>query len=254
MTITLIIPFYNAEKWLDRCLDSVAEQSRPFDEVILVDDGSTDKSANIASKQFFESWQLYENAKNYGVSYSRNRGLKAIKTDYATFLDADDELALDACEKMHRAIEQNSEANIIQFNHWRKYANSEQLRMKHFQEAGSCSVEDLPERPLAWYAVWNKIYRTEFLRKHDFRFDESMEWGEDELFNLQAIIANGGVVCKKESTCIRHFDNSQSLNHIYRDSEHAGVLIKKLEKIKKMSPALIEQRINELKEVQKELA
>lgn len=252
MTITLIIPFYNAEKWLDRCLTSVAHQTVPFDEVILIDDGSTDKSASIASKQFFVKWRLYENTQNYGVSYSRNLGLKGAETDYVAFLDADDELVSDACEIMKREAETGE--NIVQFNHWRKYEMVEELRMKHQENARKFTLADMPTRPLAWFAVWNKIYRRDFLLQKQLFFDEDLEWGEDLLFNAQAIIKNYGIRCVEDATCIRHFDNKQSLNHLNRDSKHEGMLIKKLKQVCHIDERIIGEIIEEHQESKRNMA
>ena len=225
MTITLIVPFYNSEKWLERCLDSINAQTVPFDALVFIDDGSTDRSREIVSSYFFDKeWIIFENEKNCGVGYSRNVGLSAAKTDYAAFLDADDELTPNACREMRKAIEKHPEANIIQFNHWRKYEGVEQLGMKYKEDTAFITLDAMPERPLAWYAVWNKVYKLDLLKQNDIRFDP-MDWGEDELFNLRAILANGSMRCEKAATCIRHFDNKQSLNHIYRDRSHIMALI-----------------------------
>lgn len=232
MTITLIIPFYNSEKWLERCLNSINAQTVPFDALIFIDDGSTDKSREIVSSYFFDKERaIYENEKNCGVGYSRNVGLKAAKTDYVTFLDADDELTPDACMEMRKAIGRHPEANIIQFNHWRKYEAIDQMRMKHKEDTAFITLDAMPERPLAWFAVWNKVYKLDLLRQNDIRFDETMDWGEDEIFNMRAILANGSIRCEKVATCIRHFDNKQSLNHVNRDRLHAMILIEKLKEL-----------------------
>lgn len=231
--ITLIIPFYNSEKWLERCLDSINAQTVPFDALVFIDDGSTDKSREIVSSYFFDKeWTICENEKNCGVGYSRNVGLRAAKTDYAAFLDADDELTPNACREMRKAIEKHPETNIIQFNHWRKYEGIEQLGMKYKEDTAFIALDVMPERPLAWYAVWNKVYKLDLLKQNDIWFD-SMDWGEDELFNLRAILTSGSMRCEKAATCIRHFDNKQSLNHINRDSSHIMVLMEKLKELAK---------------------
>ena len=231
--ITLIVPFYNSEKWLARCLTSVANQTVPFDKVILIDDCSEDNSLTIAlTEAFLNNWRVFRNEPNRGVGRSRNLGLENTKSDYVAFLDADDELTPDACMEMRKAIEKHPEANIIQFNHWRKYEAIDQVRMKHKEGTAFITLDAMPERPLAWFAVWNKVYKLDMLKQNDIWFDH-MDWGEDELFNLRAILANGSVRCEKAATCIRHFDNKQSLNHINRDSSHIMALIEKLKELAK---------------------
>lgn len=265
MTIALIIPIWNSEKWLRRCLESIERQTIPFDDVILVDDCSQDGTYSICSEyeKKYENFSVFTITQHDGVSSARNQGLymehiwsSALfgDTEFVTFLDADDELIPDACEKMRKAIEDNPNENIIQFNHWRKYEGVEQLRMKHHEWPGRYSLNDMPTRPLVWFAVWNKIYRRKFLQDFDIWFNEHLEWGEDLLFNVEAILANGGLSCEENATCIRHFENKQSLNHLYRDAEHEGLLINELEKIKDKHPRIIGEIIAEHKENQRKLA
>lgn len=253
MTITLIVPIYNEESFLRRCLDSIEKQTEPFDEVILIDDNSTDKSLDIATEYAVPNkWQVFENFENMGVAYSRNIGIENATSDFIAFLDADDALVLTASEIMKREAEAG--ANIIQFNHWRKYELVDELRMKYQENARKFTLADMPTRPLAWFAVWNKVYRRDFLLQKQLFFNEDLEWGEDLLFNAQAIIKNYGLRCAEDATCIRHFDNKQSLNHLNRDSKHEGMLIKKLKQVRHIDERIIGEIIAEHQKKQRESA
>lgn len=257
MTISLIVPIYNEESYLVRCLESIAQQTIPFDEVILIDDHSTDNSLGILSSYVWDrtdTWRLTLMSANLGVSHSRNIGIRDATSDYITFLDADDELRRDACEIMRRTIEAIPYEDIIQFNHMRMYANRDRMSIKYREDTGEFTLEDMPKRPLAWFAVWNKIFKRGFLEKNELKFDTELEWGEDLFFSVQAIIANGGLICKQDGLCIRHFDNKQSLNHLYRDVEHDKKLVEKLESIRDLHPRIIDDLIAEHKQVQKEMA
>ena len=91
--VSVIIPCYNAEKWLNKCLDSVPK--RDDIEIICIDDGSTDNTFNIMDNYFkkekkFKNWYLYRNVSNCGVSYARNRGLEYAQGEYILMLDSDD--------------------------------------------------------------------------------------------------------------------------------------------------------------------
>lgn len=256
MTISLIVPVYNEESYLVRCLESIAQQTIPFDEVILIDDCSTDGSLGILTSYVWDradAWKLIPKSANKGVSHSRNLGIRDATSDCIAFLDADDELRRDACEIMKRTIEAIPYENVIQFNHLRMYNGRDRIGMKYREQAGRFTLDDMPVRPLAWFAVWNKIFKRGFLKKNKLKFDTELEWGEDLFFNTQAIIANGGLICEEEGLCIRHFDNKQSLNHLYRDKAHDKALVEKLKSIRDLNPRIIDDLIAEHKQVQERM-
>lgn len=94
--ITLIIPVYNVEKYLNQCLDSVVEQTEPFDEVILINDGSTDQSLSIC-REYVEKYKYFKliDQENKGLSIARNMGMSFACSEYIMFLDSDDFLRRD---------------------------------------------------------------------------------------------------------------------------------------------------------------
>lgn len=96
--VSIIIPVYNAERYLDACLNSAVNQTWPDKEIIIVDDGSTDHSLAIAKKQACK-WIKVFYQQNKGASAARNKGLQEAKGDYIQFLDADDILSADKIEK-----------------------------------------------------------------------------------------------------------------------------------------------------------
>ena len=211
MKIGLIIPFKNAEKWLPRCLDSIGGQ--PF-EVYLVNDHSTDKSHVMMIEYaltFDNVWTVWMDPDVTGVSAARNEGLEQALEDgcnYITFLDADDELTEDAFKIYERAIAAQPDAQIIQFNHWRHYAdNNRQCRW--FNQAGVYTLENLPQ---FWVVVWSKIYKADLVK--NIRFDTNLRHGEDELFVLECLAKARQISCFNEKNVIHHFDNSESLSKL----------------------------------------
>lgn len=212
--LTIIIPVYNAERTLRRCLESVDNQIDERVQVIIIDDGSTDNSIEIASEFAMMGCTYRFNEKNTGVSWSRSRGLRLAEGKYVTFLDSDDELAPGAIDKMCNAAlvadQTNRKDHIVQFNHARKYEGVEALSHKYDNRAGYYTLNNLPNR---WCFVWNKIYSQEFLQHHGIFFNDKLQFGEDEIFNLDCLRFCEGITCVDAVTVIKHFDNPDSLCH-----------------------------------------
>lgn len=116
VTITLVIPVYNVEPYLEQCLESVVNQSVSFDEIILINDGSTDNSLKIC-KQYVSSYNYFEfiNQENKGLSSARNVGMEHASSKYIMFLDSDDYLRNDTAEILKSRL-QNAEYDAIFFD------------------------------------------------------------------------------------------------------------------------------------------
>ena len=107
--VSVIVPFYNAEPYLKRCIDILLKQdfNKPF-EIIMVDDASTDNSQNIIKKQNSPMIKLYSLPSNTGPSAARNIGLKIAKGDYVFFLDADDTISTSTLKTLYSHAKENS--------------------------------------------------------------------------------------------------------------------------------------------------
>ena len=113
MLISIIIPVYKVEKYLKRCVDSVIGQTYPNLQIILVDDGSPDNCPQICDEYAAQDKRIEViHQANAGVSNARNNGLKVAKGDYILFIDSDDYIAPDMCEKM-LAFAQQTQADIV---------------------------------------------------------------------------------------------------------------------------------------------
>lgn len=210
MTIALIIPVYNEAPFLRRCLDSVKNQTVPFNEVIVIDDGSLDGSAQICDEYEQEGFRIIHTL-NEGVSRARNRGILMAESEYVTFLDSDDELLLTASETMRKAIKHNPDADIIQFNHWRYYEKFNRRAMKYMNPAGTYSLKDGHDKlPKCWCMVWNKVYCVKY---GAILFNENLNYGEDELYNLTRLLNGDDIRHVNDATMVHHFENNQSICH-----------------------------------------
>lgn len=116
MDITLIIPIYNVEKYLKQCLDSVVEQSMPFDEVILVNDGSDDGSLLICEKYILK-YKYFKiiNQDNKGLSVARNIGIRSAHSEYVMFLDSDDFLKSNTVHRLKDKL-QKTQVDAVFFD------------------------------------------------------------------------------------------------------------------------------------------
>lgn len=121
--VSIIVPIYNAEKYLNECIDSIINQSYPEIEIILINDGSTDKSDEICKRyEELDKRIKYIYKENEGVSIARNTGIKISTGEWITFLDADDKAELNMCERFISNL-RNSESDIYLFNHYRIFGN-----------------------------------------------------------------------------------------------------------------------------------
>lgn len=203
MILSVIIPVYNKAPFLRRCLDSVAKQITDDVQVIVIDDGSTDGSAAICDDYKKYGMEIYH-FPNGGVSAARNSGLALARGEYVTFLDADDAYTDDALDVMTRISRHGF--NIIQFGQYRHHAIN---TLKDHIVNGTYSIDNLPRR---WAMVWNKMYKKSFLEEHGLmRFIEGMQFGEDEVFNIRAILANDGLYYSPQTLIRHYFDDKKSL-------------------------------------------
>ena len=210
MKLSIIIPVYNEERFLKRCLDSVSAQATNGVEVIIIDDGSTDNSKNIAYGYFDDGFQIKAHLTNWGVSIARNDGLNMATGEYVTFLDSDDELAPGAIDNMLDAVDRYKERPVIQYNHLRVLDENEKPVLRHVNPRG---YYDLFKRPNRWQVVWNKIYKREFLNENGIRFVPHLQFGEDEIFNLECMATGATIYNIEDVTVIKHFDNEESICH-----------------------------------------
>ena len=180
--VSIIIPIYNSEKTLDRCLNSVLLQTHSNIEIILVDDGSTDQSLNIC-----RTWAEKDDRitlihkENRGVSSARNAGLAAATGQYIMFCDSDDCVKADWCKSLLETIELHPDAFVVCNIILNQPGKLFQLNQEGLKEP--ISYFDLFQAGLSPFPV-NKIFDKSVLDKYGLRFDENMQLGEDVKFTL----------------------------------------------------------------------
>ncbi|HAD55244.1 MAG TPA: glycosyl transferase family 2 [Lachnospiraceae bacterium] len=190
--VSIIVPIYNAENYLRRCVDSILNQEYTDFELLLVNDGSTDASGDICEEYGDQDPRVIVIQKeNTGVSDSRNRALDRARGKYLQFLDSDDWITPDATRLFVRAAEEYG-CDMVISDFYRVVG--ERLSPKgDIEEEGVLTREEfaahMMENPADFYygVLWNKLYRRDIVEEHNLRMDTDINWCEDFMFNLEYI-------------------------------------------------------------------
>lgn len=200
--VSVIIPCYNAEKYLGQCLDSVMKQTLQDVEVICVDDGSSDSTVEILKEYEKKDSRLKVfTQKNQGAGTARNTGLRVATGKYLSFLDSDDFFEPDMLMEAYKAAE-NNQAEIVVFN-------SDQYHMDKKEFVGVpwvMRIEDIPPyMPFTYRQLtdnifktfvgwaWDKLYRRDFVLEHNLLFQEQRTTN-DMLFVFSALVVANRIV------------------------------------------------------------
>lgn len=199
--ISLVIPVYNGEGSVEKCISSIVEQTYKNLEIIIVDDGSKDQTLSICQKMAAADERIkVVHQDNQGVSVARNNGIASVSGTYVMFVDADDYLDADACmrclDTMHNDGADIVVANKIFHigNRLQKnvlYSNPHFARTKEDKELFILDLMTTHYDPLmnkvAYLScgVTAKLFKTDLIRENSICFQEDCRFGEDVLFNLE---------------------------------------------------------------------
>lgn len=192
--VSIIVPVYNAEKGIRRCVDSILGQEYRDVEVLLVDDGSTDGSPAIldayaAADPRITVWHR----RNSGVSATRNFALGQAHGRWIQFLDADDWITEDATKLLVRAGEENG-ADMVIADFYRVVGDDVAVKGQMAQRQTLMTREEYADEmmksPADFYygVIWNKLYRRDIIESYQVRMDERLDWCEDFIFNLEYVL------------------------------------------------------------------
>lgn len=223
-SISVIVPVYQAEKFLHRCLDSVARQTFSDWELILVDDGSTDGSAALCDRFAAKDnrVRVFHRKKNQGVSEARNLGINEAKGDYIAFLDADDCYEFQALETLWNLREQSgADAAACGLTYlWPGGKQSVQAQLPAGVYGGAeireklvlpLTGDRLTQPVFNGYSVCY-LFSTELIRKNHIAFDGP--YLEDELFVLE-YFCNARTLAVTDQPLYRYFLHGESATHHY---------------------------------------
>ena len=180
MFLSFIVPVYNAQNYLNQCLDSLINQDISDFEIICVNDGSTDNSSIIFDKYSKEYNNIIiKNKTNSGVSASRNEGIRIAQGDYIWFIDADDFISPNILGKLKElATSCNPDRITVESYTFNSELETEQTKNLK------------PNVPYKKVMATRTLYKREYLKSNDILFSEGVHYGEDGLFNYQTLIHN----------------------------------------------------------------
>lgn len=215
--ITIIIPVYNVEKYLKRCVDSVLAQTYRNFEVILIDDGSPDKSGELCDLFAEDDCRIRVfHTQNGGVSNARNIGLDNANGDYITFVDSDDYIHPDYLAELLKAVMEHKSSKIAVCSFY--HVNSECTEFE--EESKRCNFFDKSEinvfreynyvKAYVLKFIWCAIYDKEIIKK--IRFRSGLHLAEDSLFMAEAISLSPDIAIVNKSLYY-YVNYAQSASH-----------------------------------------
>lgn len=181
--ISIIVPVYNSEEYLDKCILSLLNQTKKELEFIIINDGSTDSSENIILNYKDKRIKYYKN-KNQGIGKTRNFGIQKAKGKFLMFIDSDDYIDPSMCEVMYNKVI-SEDLDIAVCNYYR--VCNDVITKFDIPDFNSTNISDNRELLLNInLSPWNKLYRTKLIKDNKIRFVEDKKY-EDAVFVVKAI-------------------------------------------------------------------
>lgn len=226
--VSIIVPVYNAEKFLPRCINSILAQTFTDFELLLIDDGSTDKSAKICDEYAQKDIRIKVfHKKNGGVSTARNLGIDKAGGEWITFVDSDDYVLNEYLESM---ISSSYPPATLVFSTYVNVGNNPKQYVAGTYRNNDMVKYIIKNRILDMSGPYAKLYNTEIIRKKSIRFPVGINMAEDGIFltiYLNAI--NNLVIINKCNYLVVTTDGSLSSKYYSFDSEWKCFLIWKSE-------------------------
>lgn len=235
--VSVIVPIYNAEKYLADCIESILRQSYANIEILLVNDGSIDESGRICDKYAYDKRIIVFHQENLGVSAARNKALKNANGKWVVFVDADDTIDvnyIDSLVKSNISFSQNSlvVCGVVRMN--RHTNKKDVIRFtNHCFHLENVEEYEYPylDKVFLWGAVAGKLYSLDIIRRNNIYFNERLSQNEDHLFyfqyltNIEEVITTDNIGYN-----YKYSDSDLSLSnkfHAYAERLKAYVLMKK---------------------------
>ena len=239
--VTVVLPVYNVEKYLNRCIKSVVNQSYKNLEIILVDDGSPDGCPKLCDRWAQKDSRIkVVHKKNAGLGYARNTGIDNATGEYICFFDSDDYIALDAIEKAVK-LAKNSRADIVNFGFC--YVDDGGM-------TGRCIIPQMPKSIYEgkdvqniflpelispdikkgfssnlWMSAWTNVYSMEIILNNKWKFISEREIISEDIYSLLNLYKYVNKVAILSEALYFYCENGTSLTHTYRKDRFEKIKI-----------------------------
>ena len=218
---SIIVPVYNAEKYIKNCLDSIINQTYVFYEVIMVADGCEDSSVEICREYVRKDdrFRLYLKS-NGGSGSARNFGLKFVSGEYVCFVDSDDVIENNLLESVYNRIKaENADIYIYNYKIVKECGLSvfcPEMKDGVFLYGSSEEKFQLLMNLLYFeyaFSVWNKVYRTQVIREYGVLFPENVRVGEDLNFNMKYFLHCNRISVSNQKLYYYHVRKNSTMEH-----------------------------------------
>lgn len=253
--VSVIVPVYNTEKYLDKCIQSILNQSFTDFELLLINDGSTDRSGAICDAYALQDERVRVfHKKNGGVSSTRNMGLDEAKGEWITFVDSDDWLKPDYLMNLYACV--NEKVDLIIAYAENVMPTGEILTKEHSN--GWVSDDNFSDL-FSKYEMcqnttcWAKLYKTSCIKNNKIRFNENISMGEDTVFLYNYLVHSLLIyISGQVDYCYRDTSNSLSKKFYLFSMEIEGYkqinhVITQMFAIKKIDDIIAAQNLKTLK-------
>lgn len=180
--ISVIVPVYNVERYLRRCVDSILAQAFTDFELLLIDDGSKDSSGEICD-DYAENDKRFVviHQENHGVSKTRQKALDMVSTDYIAFIDPDDYIEKDYIEKLYNAADKTN-ADLVWCDYVENRLNSDTVHPCNLSDKSRVGLlRGILDSKFS-AVLWNKLFRASIIKDNNICFEASLKTAEDILF------------------------------------------------------------------------
>lgn len=239
--VSIIIPVYNGEKFIDECIEKALKQTYKNIELVVVNDGSTDETEEILEKYSSNKKVKVFNNENHGVSYSRNFGIEKAKGDFIMFLDADDELIDDAVEQLVNFADKNSEIDILRFNGYEELKDKTKKAFDSIEKYNNLDFSK--ESILDLYATGTKPIRGYswllFIKNKDILpFKTNLKYLEDTVFCIENFTNNKKVYFYDKPLYVYKYNESSVTKNYKKITQNLNNILDSYEELKKFAKKL----------------
>lgn len=242
--ISVIVPVYNTEKYISRCIESILSQTLEDIEIIIVDDGSTDNSGAICDKFALHDKRVHViHQKNLGVSIARNIGIEQSSSEWVGFVDSDDWIDTDTYETAYKTATENDASMVV----WGFSLNDGNSDYEHYSsDDREFNISDIANlNSFLMDIIFQKLIKKDLLLKYNIKFSENRKITEDTLFSFLCFfyISRENKIYFISKCFYHYFQNPTSAIHTIDEQKRLDSVetMKDMEKI--IEPLAAEEKI-----------